>query len=460
MSGYQRTLIAGNADKLASNFANQVAASYQAAIIAAGGSISATHLTAVKAFVKTGYKDRWWFAIVDCCLFLGADLTSALVKIVAAPGAGTSYVNHNCVSGDYGATTGVSVSGNSTKYLSTGVIPADQGLGKTNISMLFGSTGVPNAASVWGCDETDPGNTSCVSGNPLSSQGNRGQSMDWSQSYTMGNSYMPTQVIGAQDGIRTFDQSGGNASDGTFVTEIEMFRVTKFAVRYIANTANAGFFAIGRMMTERQLRSMSAAAIRLHWAARTGTPATRYVYMGDSITHGQGVTDPNNTYPFLVNAARSVTSTTNTGIPGTDMGLDGNGLAGQHRYRGTETLPITKFFCMLGSNDVGNEDHTTDGDPVAIANYRSYLVTMANVLKGQGAQVIILSIPWTTRVNQTKCLAWVDGALGAASDAGVIGIDTCRPMIDSGDPGQYLGDTVHLNIAGHAKVADLILAVI
>jgi lysophospholipase L1-like esterase len=115
---------------------------------------------------------------------------------------------------------------------------------------------------------------------------------------------------------------------------------------------------------------------------------------------------------------------------------------------------------MLGSNDFVVEDVTTNGDPTVIALYGSYIVTMANVLSGQGAQVIILSIPYSTRTNQTKLLAWVDGALAAATTAGVIGIDTCRPMIATGDPGQFLVDDVHLNDAGHALVRDLILAVI
>ncbi len=443
MSGIQRTLIAGNADKIAQNFAERIAANYQAAIIAAGGSISATQLTAVKAFVKTGFKDRWWFSIVDCCLFLGADLTSSLVKIVAAPGAGTSYVSHNLVSGDYGATTGITVSGNTTKYIGSGVIPADQGLGANNLLLVTGSVGPVNAQATWGCDEADGGNIACISGLLYAASGNRTQNVSWGISYNCAVTYMPAHEIGVLDGIRTFDQLS-NGSDGTFSTEIEMFRTTKFGTKYIANTANIGFFAVGKMVTESQLRSMSAAVLRLHRAARAIATPTRYVFLGDSITFGQGVTNAQE-YATLVAAARSAEAT-NIAISGTEMISDGNGLAGRHRYRGTETFPIHTFFCMLGTNDLVIEDATTNGDAAVIAS--------------QQHRVVILSVSYTTRANQTKVLAWVDGALAAASDAGVIGIDTCRPMIDTGNPGQFLGDTVHLNDVGHAFVRDLILAVI
>ncbi len=457
MSGVLRTLRTGNPDKIANNFADGVLARYQTALAAAGGSISATQLAAVRTFVKTGFRDRWWFSLVDCCLFLGADLTSGLVKIVAAPGAGASYVAHGVLSGDYGVNSGVTVAA-INRYMSSGVVPTDQGLSTYNLTLVAGAVGPVNAVGTWGCDEPDGAKIAFGAGLLFASHGIRSAAVVWGASYSIAAGFMPTYMIGALDGIRTFDQFGGSFDDGTtFNNQIEIFRTTKFGTQYTVNAANIGFFAVGKMMTEPQLRSISAAVTRLHRSARSIT-TSRYVFMGDSITYGQGVT-PDTRYSSMVAVNKGVLEV-NTGIAGTEMISNGNGLAGRNRYRGTEQFPIHTFFCMLGSNDISIEDATTNGDSAVIALYRSYLVTMANVLKGQGARVVILSIPWTTRGNETKVLAWVDGALGAATDAGVIGIDIARPMIASGDPQQYLGDSVHPNTLGHQFIRDLILAAI
>lgn len=429
---------------------------YRAAIRAAGGQISVPQLTALNRFVKTGKAAGWYSKLIDCCPLLGTSITAGLVKLVAAPGAGASYVNNGV--GGYDENGGLTVSGNTTGYVSTGVIPGNHGLSDTNLSMGFGSVIGPtySGQGLIGCHEADVSDVAALSVQPYGGFGIR-NALALTRCYCGAFSYGVNTTRSAMDGIRTADVPVNNAV-ANVNNELELFRVTKTGVRYLTGTGNVGFFFVGSDMTANDLRSLTAAARQLHLSARGVTVTTRDVVLGDSITKGQGIANQANVWVEIVRAARS-SDLLNLGFSGTTF-LDAAGsgtLAGENRYLGSDAFPISTWFCMMGSNDIAVADLTTNGDSSVLMSYRTKLALMADTLQAQGAQVVICSLPYTTRGNATKVLAWADAALNAALDAGAIGVDTCRPMIASGNPGQYLQDDVHLNEAGQALVADLVL---
>lgn len=101
-------------------------------ILAHAGTISASSLLAVDAFVNACKNSGVWPKIIDCGLFIGDQLAAALTKVVSA--SGSAYLtNHNFVGGDYteqGASGGLTPDG-ATKYLDTGVLANAAGLAAT-----------------------------------------------------------------------------------------------------------------------------------------------------------------------------------------------------------------------------------------------------------------------------------------------------------------------------------------
>lgn len=126
------------------------AMSWRSRVIANGGTVSASTMTAVTAFCKSidaaGIRDRMW----RTNLFCGSTLSAAIVPLYRGPSlSGTQYgnstdTNNNFVSGDYvetGSSGGLTRSATG-KTLSTGITPANApvlGTGHLATSVISGS---------------------------------------------------------------------------------------------------------------------------------------------------------------------------------------------------------------------------------------------------------------------------------------------------------------------------------
>lgn len=118
------------------------ALAWKSAVIANGGSVSGTTLSAVSQFCKSidaaGLRSR----IYRLSLVTGANLSAALVPLYRGPVfGGTAYgnatdTNTNFVSGDYSLTTGLQGNG-TTKYLQTGLTPDTIGVSTGHIATGF-----------------------------------------------------------------------------------------------------------------------------------------------------------------------------------------------------------------------------------------------------------------------------------------------------------------------------------
>lgn len=127
---------------------------WRTAVVANGGSVSASTMKAVSAFCKTidtaGVRDRFY----RLNLLAGDGLTACLVPLYRGQSrTGTQYgnttdTNNNFVSGDY-AETGASggLTGASPKYLATGVNPNSVGIVYTDTHL---SAYIPAAATTSG----------------------------------------------------------------------------------------------------------------------------------------------------------------------------------------------------------------------------------------------------------------------------------------------------------------------
>ena len=133
------------------------AAAWQTAVVANGGSVSSTTLTAVNVFCKAVDSAGLRSVFYRLNLFCGGNLSSALVPLYRGPArTGTQYgnatdTNLNFVGGDYvetGATGGLnSGASNSSKYLRTGIAPSSMSAVCTNAHASVYSRAVINSTS-------------------------------------------------------------------------------------------------------------------------------------------------------------------------------------------------------------------------------------------------------------------------------------------------------------------------
>lgn len=115
-----RRLALGNAGGVKPTDA--IALDFEARVIAAGGTLTASTLAAVDNLVKSYKKENIWNKKIDIGLFVGSNLAAALVKLKFPSGVQSTLTPTDFVEGDYSQASGLAGDG-LTKALNTGVIP-------------------------------------------------------------------------------------------------------------------------------------------------------------------------------------------------------------------------------------------------------------------------------------------------------------------------------------------------
>jgi lysophospholipase L1-like esterase len=443
---------------------NAETTTYAANILAAGGTIGPDVLAAVDDFVTQGKADGWWAQLIDCGLFLGSNLATALVKIVAAPGAGQSYTNNNFVSGDYSVTAGITNTYGAAKWLQTGVIPSSQSLGATNLSYGIGVKNAGTTSSQGILSEYVASGVPTIIAYPFAGIG----TVTWTCSYAAAASYFSNGYAAAADGVALQNVMTGATSFSSISTEVLLFKTTKFGATYYAETSLC-FAFIGESMTLAQLQSLTLAARRLHIRARGDNSfSTTDLFIGDSISNGQAASNyQTNGWNRLVAAARNANAIQAT-LPGSTFLVDsGSGLAGVNRLSGLSKIGIRACYIAMGSNDMDSSDVTSNGDPTILSNFRSAMTTACQSLQSQNIRPIVVTPPWNGFATQTKLLAYADAAINGAAAAGASYVDICRPFIATGNAAYieatyFGGDSpnyVHPNDAGHSFIANIVKGV-
>jgi hypothetical protein len=132
------------------------AQAWQSAVVANGGTVSDSTLSAVSEFCKSAKTDGYWASLTRINLFCGDQLAAALVPLKVGGGNSTD-TNMNFVPDDYAEATGLTGDG-STKYLKTGIIPSTM----LNLNSTHGavynrsSTAAAGGVHIGATDGTNP----------------------------------------------------------------------------------------------------------------------------------------------------------------------------------------------------------------------------------------------------------------------------------------------------------------
>jgi lysophospholipase L1-like esterase len=441
-------------------------AAYATAIQTAGGSIDAQTLFAVDAFVSAGKRDGWWTKLVDCSPMLGSNLAAALVKLKAASGAGGSLSNHNFVSGDYTPIDGIGTgsNSNSSKYLDTGVVPSAQSLSATNIS--YGTCQLTE-------DTQSPGygfmGDSPATGTSHISVAYDGINLINDAGTTLGHGAHPgvgvkmetwdaTSVKIFWEAISAREQTS-SAGTTTLTSNVHLFHETWNGADWWQR-GKLGFYFIGTSLTSADCNSLGNAIYQLQVATGRMNPiGGRTLFLGDSITSGQGATSGDKRWSAVV--SRTIGSREyNAGSASSALlGTTTNYTTGVDRYLSLLAIPANNFVVMYTTNDQLG-DAVTNGSSTIIGNCTTALGNIIAAAKAKRLRSVLVSAPYNGYANSTKQVAYLVGEAAAAAAQSVPFVDTYNLFVDTGSPATYFFDSpaLHPNDAGHALISAHVVA--
>lgn len=481
-------------------------ATYQTRLAAEGGTAQASVINAINQFVRVGKVAGWFSKIKDCCFFVGPNLTSALVKLVQAPGTGASCVNrgsgtfpvYGAWSGtpfqesDYDPSAGIHKTNETPlREIGTEFNPVAQGLSVDNISAGFilehfneSPAGAPEFnpspgllasivspdAQFWFVFAPYSGFGGAFgTGGPVSSQFAEADAAAVSNISDGVN----TRVIAAQDGQvfqdctvnDVFSVAQHNGMNGEFV----LFQNPNSTPK---DLTLGGYFLASALLPD-ELSSITTEMKLLHHRAHGIAKQELWCGIGDSITFGLPDAFQWKTGWFGMSARIRGARINNSGISGCltlgdPIGNPFTGLPIVHRYENLKFVGADIITIMCGTNDMDPTrlDGTINGDPTIIAAYQSGLTTMLSTIKSWGATAVMLSPPWNGRDTDAKQVAYNNAAMGAAAAAGVRKVNVYQSMVDTGNPRQFFigdghpfteaGDPVHPNSLGMRFISSML----
>lgn len=123
---------------------------YRTNVIANGGTVSGTTITALATFVKTCKTNGLWSKLVEVYPFCGSDLAAARTKLKFVSPSSLMANTGSFVSGDYvetGSTTGGLKGNGSSKYLDSGFNPVTHSSVETDFHLLAYVKGTESSGS-------------------------------------------------------------------------------------------------------------------------------------------------------------------------------------------------------------------------------------------------------------------------------------------------------------------------
>lgn len=477
-------------------------------VVTVGSTTNAVEIRAVNLFVTAGKKNGWWDKIIDCCFFVGGDLTGALVK--QKIGTGTSTTVQNRGSGLYGglsATTGFGVPWTGSVfppnfYTRTGVgagirndlslrelgpdfTPSNfTGISVDNFSFgliteklrVDGSATVTGSQSLLlGSNETGQLGTTytvtqptLVEMVPYSTAGFESYAYAWPRTNNICISYGSTSTRMAVDGQAIFNE------DAVQVRSVQhpAFQVNS-EITLLQACGSLGFkqqgegtiggYFFGENMTIDELSSLSLEMKLLHYRAHLIPDAPLYAAIGDSLTYGATTGAPwdFSWFPYVAQGANAYQM--NMGMFNgmcTANSPVGAGLGVLNRYTDIFQVSPHTVWIMIGTNDMRpppvGVDSTTNGDPAVLADYQQVLIDVANNLKNSGSRVVLMTPPYNTIANSTKLIAYATAVENAATASDSIFVDTLTPILNTASPSSWLQvDGVHLQYFYHTLISQL-----
>lgn len=436
------------------------AQAYAARVAAVSTPLSAPTIAAIETWVAALKTAGAWAAIKDCGLMIGSDLAAAMVKIKYPAGAPSSLANIGMNNGHYQPVGGMGWYGgneNDNQSMDTVSTATQLGASGTNISMGFMRMDYRDEAKPWfsaavaaGTAETPAYITDYNSGTPdkVAVTGN-------GPSLRVVSVTADSKALVVENGAVVQDYAGSNGGTVTALdasAHFTMFKARRFGVDFFG-TLRSGFYFVGTALTKAQAVALSRATRTLYKTlGRLNVKAT-CAYVGDSITAGFFVGNPNNRWSTISAVARD-REEINFGVPSSSIRVinsDAQPLI--NRYLDIIAEDPGEFSVMMLSNDIFT-DGTTNGDPTIIADCKAKATTIATAFKNTGKPVRWNGFPFTPNVSATKAAAY-DAAI--ADVMRTLDIPYCSQylrMQDTGTTATLLGgDGVHPTEAGMAFLA-------
>lgn len=442
------------------NAAVTEAQAYAARVAAVSTPLSAPTIAAVETWVAALKTAGAWAAIKDCGLMIGSDLAAALVKIKYPAGAPSSLTNIGMNNSHYQLTGGVGWYDdhqNDNQELDTVSTATQLGASGTNISMGFMRMDYRDEAKPWfsaavasGTAEAPAYITDYNSGTPdkVAVTGN-------GPSLRVVSVTADSKALVVENGAVVQDYAGSNGGTVTALdaaAHFTMFKARRFGVDFFG-TLRTGFYFAGTSLTKAQAIALSRATRALYKTlGRLNTKVT-CAYVGDSITAGFFVGNPNNRWSTISAVARN-REEVNFGVPSSSIRVinsDAQPLI--NRYLDIIADEPGEFAVMMGSNDILT-DGTTNGDATIIADCKAKYTTALTAFKNTGKPVRVNGFPFTPNVSAAKAAAY-EAALADVCRA--LDMPYCSQylrMQDTGNTAALLGgDGVHPTEAGMAFLA-------
>jgi lysophospholipase L1-like esterase len=420
-----------------------------------GGYIPTNELVALDAFVVKGKADGWWPLIKFFAPLMGSDINSAMVKLVIDASNSAYMTAINVPASDYDPKKGIVMLTNSTsKYISTGFIPSNNGCTATSIG---GAWVVPDYIVNSGLgfqigDNPVSGNTQItfhptVIGTVRFNARNNGTRRVQSFSKN-GNG---TGQIYCNDTLSN-NAASGVQTDEVFNTEVTIARCTRTGtVTYSSLGVGALLFSTG--LTSSQQKSLNKSLDKLYkQTGRLPTSGRAICTFGDSITAAINASTPLNSFSYMLSRALGGYEL-NLGSPSsilTQSTTTGSGYAagGFDRYTDLSDIDVNDIFITYGTNDMNIRDTTTSGNSTFISDYQTKYTTICNFFLTKAARVISLSIPYCGYTiglgNSVKAAAYLAANYAAAVAANIPFVDLWNTFLDTGNPDIYFAaDKIH-----------------
>ena len=447
---------------------NSETKSYTDRMAAVGNTIDYATATAFDDFVTAGKRTGYMSKVKFFAPLWGYDLTGSLIKFTVDAGGSSSMVNGNLTASDYDILKGLKIANSTNKFVSTGLIPANNGLTASNIGWgLYVPDYTISAVNNGGylISDVNATNSLIIAGHTgttgftgrqqrLSVGGKRQVFVNYPSSTTF-NAYL--------NGENETNSFTTTAFTSTLTGEVELFRaVQSSSVRYLKD-AQLSYVIFTEGLTEAQALSLNKELYRLYQRlGRISTTGSITAFFGDSNTAGQGVTNPGDRFSVQVAAATGAIEF-NLGMPSSQLTQnivsDAGVLGGYQRYTTLLKKDINTLVIIYGTNDMNQRDATTTGDTTILLDFRTKLEEIIQAFKDKGVRVLVGSVPYGTAPSSTKLNAWMAAGAIAAKNKGVPFVDLVTLFTDTDAPTSYLSDgTLHFNSTGHKLISDKLIS--
>ena len=432
---------------------------YAERVAAVSDPLTEETIQAVDVWVKAVKEAGAWDPIKDCGLMLGSDLAAALVKIKYPDGAPASLLNTDMTDSNYQFVGGIGwYNGdlNNNQGLDTVATITQLGVGGSDLSMGLLRTDYRDNSPNWMSVAFDTGTLESPAAindyNPGTAD-KRGLTGN-GPSLRIASVSADAKALVMENGavVNPFSGSNGGTTTDLGDGHFTIFRARRLGFDFYG-TMRAGFYFLGTALTLAQATALSLATRTLYKTLGRIATTTECAYIGDSITAGFFVTNPNNRWSTVSSVSLSRFET-NFGAPSSSIRvLNSDAAPLIDRYQDIIATAPDEYSVMMGTNDVLS-DSEADGDPSIIADCKAKMLTVMTAMKTTAKPVRWNGFPFTPNITLAKATAYEVAFADVARQLEIPYCSQYLRMADTGDTAALLGgDNVHPNTDGMAFLA-------